>query len=130
MFINFQKTDKTNDDYLKEFQVLMAMLDDYSTNIVDLVPCLIEETSKDMYETTVNLGTPEELKNAKKYVFKRGSATLLLIQVDQGCYETMKNHMQQNTAMGTNNYPKLVDERMNILNTLAKTIKVTYEKIE
>ena len=30
LFINFQKSDQTNDDYLKEFH-----LDDYNANIVD-----------------------------------------------------------------------------------------------
>ena len=54
LFINFQKGDQTNDDYLKEFQAQMAMLDEYKANIVGLVPCLIEEILKDMYNTTVN----------------------------------------------------------------------------
>ena len=45
LFINFQKSDQTNDDYLKEFQAQMAMLDDYNANINDLVPCF-EETLK------------------------------------------------------------------------------------
>ena len=43
----------------------MASLNDYNANIVDLVPCLVEETLKEMYDTTVGLATPEELKNAK-----------------------------------------------------------------
>ena len=42
LFINFQKADMMNDDYLKEFQGRMATLDDYNANIVDLVPCLLE----------------------------------------------------------------------------------------
>ena len=93
MFINFQKSDQTNNNYFNEFQAGMAMLDDYNVNIVDLLPCLIEETLKDMHETTVNLTTPEELKNAKDYVFKRGSATLLLIGADCGFYGFMENQM-------------------------------------
>ena len=36
--------------------------------------------------------------------------------------------MQQNIAMGTNKYPKSVDETMNILNTFAKTSKSTFGK--
>ena len=60
----------------------MVMLDDYNTNIIDLVPCLVEETLIVMYDTTVDLVTPEELKSTKDYVFKRGSATLLLIGAD------------------------------------------------
>ena len=36
--------------------------------------------------------------------------------------------MQQNMAMGINNYPKSVDETMNILNTFAKTNKTTFGK--
>ena len=60
----------------------MAMLDDYNAIIVNLVPCLIEEALQEMYDTTANLATPEEIKNAKDYVFKRGSATSLLIGAD------------------------------------------------
>ena len=101
------------------------MLDDYNANIVDFVPCLVEETLKDMYNTIVNLATSKELKNAKDYDFKRGSATLLLIGADQGRYGTTKNQMQK-MAMGTNNYPKSVDETTNILNMFAKTIQTTY----
>ena len=73
----------------------MAMLDDYNTNIVDSIPCLVEETLKEMFDTTVDLATPEELKNAKVYVFKRGSATLLLIGADCRHYGPMKSQMQQ-----------------------------------
>ena len=34
LFINFQKSDQTNNEYLKEFQAHMATLDDYDTNIL------------------------------------------------------------------------------------------------
>ena len=54
----------------------MATLDDYNANIVDLVPCLVEETLKEMYDTTADLATPEELQNVKDYDIKRGSVTL------------------------------------------------------
>ena len=70
----------------------------------------------------MDLATPEKIKKVKEDVFKRGSATLLLIGADHKCYGPMKNQMQQNMAMGTNNYTKLVDETMNILDTFAKTI--------
>ena len=43
-------------------------------------------------------------------------------------YGEMKNQMQQNMAMGTNNYPKSVDETMNILNTFTKTSKSSFGK--
>ena len=106
----------------------MATLDNYNANIVDSVRCLVEETFKEMFDTTPELGTPDELKKAKDYVFKRGSATLLLIGADQGHYGPMKTQMKQNMVMGTNNYPKSVDETMNILNTFTKTTKMNYVK--
>ena len=93
LFINFQKSGQTNNDYLKEFQAQMAMLHDYNTNNIGLVTCLVEETLKKMYNTTVDLVTPEEVKNVKDYVFKRGSATLLLIGAYHRCYGLMKNQM-------------------------------------
>ena len=67
--------------------------------------------------------TDTELKKAKEYVLKTGSATLLLIGADQGQYGSLKNQLQQNMSMGTNNYTKSVDEAMNILNTFAKASK-------
>ena len=72
----------------------MATLDDYDTNIVSLVPCLVEEMVKKMFGTTVILANDEEIKKAKEYVMKRGSATLLLIDADRNRYGGMKNQMQ------------------------------------
>ena len=82
-FINFQKNDQTNDEYLKEFQTCLATLDDYDANIVSLVPCLVEETVKGLFGTTMDMATEEEIKKAKQYVLKKGSPTLLLIDTDQ-----------------------------------------------
>ena len=69
----------TNDDYLKEFQGRMATLDDYIANIMDLVPCLLEERLKEQYNKELVNATGDEVKKGKEYVLKRGSATLLLI---------------------------------------------------
>ena len=41
-FINFQKNDHTNDDYLKGLQGWIAMLEDYYANAVNLAPCLMK----------------------------------------------------------------------------------------
>ena len=70
LFINFQNNDLTNDEYLKEFQVRMATLDDYDINIVGLVPCLVKETTKEMFGTMMDLATEDEMKKAKEYVLK------------------------------------------------------------
>ena len=53
---------------------------------------------------------------------------MLLTVADQVHYGAMKNEMQQNMAMGTNNYPKSVDETMNILNTFEKMSKAMIGK--
>ena len=78
-----------------------------------------------MFQTTMERASEEE-KKTREYVLKQGSATLLLIGADHTRYGSMKNQIQQNMAMGTNNYPKLVHETMNILNTFAKTNKNTF----
>ena len=49
LFINFQKSDMTNDDHLNEFHGRMATLDDYNANIIDLVPCLLKKRIKEQY---------------------------------------------------------------------------------
>ena len=41
------------------------MLDDYDANIVGLVPCLVEETAKEMFQTMMDLATEEEIKKQK-----------------------------------------------------------------
>ena len=101
----------------------MAMLEDFYANVVDLVPRLMEDALKENGDTTMDLVTEEEIKKAREYLFKTGLVTLLLIGADHGHYGAMKNLMQQNMAMGTNIYPKLVDETMNVLNTFEKTNK-------
>ena len=51
----------------------MATFDDYDANIVSLVPCLVEETVKEMFQTLMDRTKEEEIKKAKEYVLKRGS---------------------------------------------------------
>ena len=77
------------------------MLDDYDANIVGLVPCLVEETVKEMFQAMMDLAPEDEIKKVKDYILKKGSATLLLIGADCTWYGTIKNQMQQNMAMGT-----------------------------
>ena len=113
----------TNDDYLKEFQGRMATIDEYNANNIDLVPCLLEELVKEQYNKDLVNATDDEIKKAKEYVLKRGSVTMLLIGADRGRYGSLKNQLQLNISMGTDNYPKSVDETMNILNTFAKISK-------
>ena len=60
----------------------MVKLDDYDANIVGLVPCLVEDIIKEMFEIKMDLATEDEIKKANEYVLKRGSATLLLIGTD------------------------------------------------
>ena len=68
--------------------------------------------------------TDDKIKKAKEYyLLKRNSAALPLIGTDQGWYGGLKNQFQQNMSIKTTNYPKLIDETMNILNTFAKTSK-------
>ena len=79
---------------------------------------------KGLIDSYINwLTHSHELKKAKEYVLKRGSATLLLISTDWGHYGGLKNQLQQGMAMGMNNYPKFVDETMKTLNTFAKLSK-------
>ena len=55
----FQKSDVSNDDYLKEFQVQVAALDDYNENILDLIPCLLEKEMKEKYDEVRNVSEEE-----------------------------------------------------------------------
>ena len=118
------KHDQNNDRFDAVFNSIQALFINFEKNdqATGLVPCLVEESVKEMFGTMIDQATEEELKK------KRGSATLLLIGTDRNRYAGMKNQMQQNMAMGTNNYPKSVDETMNILNTFAKMSKTTFEK--
>ena len=84
-----------NDAYLKEFQGRMATLDDDNTNIVDLVPCLLEEWVKEQYNKELVDATDDKIKKAKEYLLKRNFAALLLIGTDQGWYGGLKNQFQQ-----------------------------------
>ena len=86
----------------------------------------MEDALKDINNTTMDLATKKEIKEARDYVLKRGSATLLLTGAEHGRYGSMKDQMQQNMAMGTNNYPKSIDETVNILNTYSRMNKNNY----
>ena len=61
--------------------------------------------------------TEDEIDRAKKCLERKASERLLLIGADWHRYGNMKNTMQLNMAMGTNNYPDSIKETMNIMNT-------------
>ena len=88
-----------------------------------MLPCLIEDALKEIYNTKMDQATEEEIRVSREYVFKRGLVTFLLIGADRGQYGIMKNQIQQIMAMGTNNYPKSVHETTNILNLFVKMNK-------
>ena len=88
----------------------------------------MEDTLKELNDTKLDIATKKELKEAREYVLTRGLATLLLIVADHRRYGSMKNQMQQNMAMGTNNNSKSIDETIKILNTIAKMNKNMYGK--
>ena len=93
LFINFQKADMMNDGYHKKLQGRMATLDDYNANIVDLIPCLLEEWVKEQYNKELVNATDDKIKKAKEYMMKRLSATLLLRGADRGWYGSLKNQL-------------------------------------
>ena len=43
----------------------MATLKDYNTNVVDLVPCLVEDALKELSDTMMDLATEKELKKVE-----------------------------------------------------------------
>ena len=118
--INYQKTEHTNDNNLKEFQSRLTTLDDYITNAVDLVLCLVQDKVKELYDRMIDQAIKEEMNVAREYVLKKGSSTLLLIGANHQRHRAMKNEMQKNMAMSTNNHLKSVVDTMNILNTFPK----------
>ena len=68
LIINFQKYNVSNDDYLKEFQTRVATLNDYNVNMLDMVPCLLEDDVKEKYNKEVKYATKVELKTARENV--------------------------------------------------------------
>ena len=66
LFINFQKTEVSIDDYLKEFQARVATLYDYNTSILGLITCLLENKVKEKYDKDIKNAHEMELKAVKK----------------------------------------------------------------
>ena len=49
LFINYQKAEVSNDNYLKEFQAFVATIDNYNANILGWIQCLLEDKLKEMF---------------------------------------------------------------------------------
>ena len=79
LFINFQKSEVSNHDYLKEFQARVASLDNYSTNVLDLIACLLKEEVKEKLNEGVKDANETKLKAAKKNLKKQHCCWLELI---------------------------------------------------
>ena len=71
LFINFQKSDVSNDDYLKEFQARVATIDNYNANILDLIPCLLEDEVKEKFNKDSKSANEVELRQQKKALKRR-----------------------------------------------------------
>ena len=79
LFVNYQRNDITNDDYLKEFQACISSLDDLNANILSDIPCLLEDEVEIMYSRAMDAANEEELKNARKLLQQKTAGRLLLI---------------------------------------------------
>ena len=58
-FVNYQRNDMTNNNYLKEFLACISTLDDY-------IPCLLQEETKKMFSKGLEIASKVEVKAAKK----------------------------------------------------------------
>ena len=108
----------TNDNsYLREFQACVLTLDNLNANILSKIPFLLKDEVERMYFKTMEAASEEELKSTKKSFERKNAGRLLLIGADHQRYGNMKSNMQLNMAMGTNNYPDLLEDAINIMNT-------------
>ena len=69
------------------------------------------------YSKGTVITSEDEIKAAKKSLEQKTAGRLLLIGADCQRYGDMKSNMHLNIAMGTNNYPNLLEEAINIMNT-------------
>ena len=116
LFVNYQKKQYENDDYLKKFQACISTLDDLIANILSNIPCLLEEEVKKIFSKGLEIASKVEVMAAKKSLEQKTTGGLLLIGMDRERYGDMKSNMQL-MAMEMNNYPNSLEEAMNIMNT-------------
>ena len=121
LFVNYQRSETTNDDYLKKFQADVSTLDNLNANILSNIPCLLEDEVEGMYSKAMKDASEEEMKNARKMIEQQNAKRLLLIGANGQRYGNMKSNMQLNMVMGTNNYPDLLEEVMYIMNAHQQT---------
>ena len=120
LFYFYQNPDTSNDEYLKEFKAREESLDHFDACTLGKFPCLVKKNSANY---TTNRFCEHELKTSEEVVKKEVMAALLLSGADILRYGGLKSTLAQHLSMGINQYPRTVDETLNIINTYHKTTK-------
>ena len=100
LFINFQKSEVSNNYYLKKYQARVAIFDDYNMNILYLIPCLPVDNVKEKYNKDIMSASESELKAAKESVKKKTLVAILMIGADHGMYGERKNYFNKTWIRG------------------------------
>ena len=56
----------TNNEYLKEFQAKVELMDDYRTCILGKFPCLVEDKMREKFDKTMEEATQAEIEKCEK----------------------------------------------------------------
>ena len=113
----YQKPEASNNEYLKEFKAHVESIDDLDACTLGKISFGEGKLNK-TYNKTIDVATHDEIK-------KEVMSVLLLIGSNKLQYGDLKSMLAQHTSMGTNYYPCMVDETMNILNSYNKMAKVS-----
>ena len=87
----------------------------------------MEDTLKELSDTTMNLATKKEIKEARKYVLREDWQYTFNWSTPWSIWCHKKSNATKQ-AMGTSNYPKVDDKTNNILDIFTKRNKTIYKK--
>ena len=123
LFYLYQKPEVSNHEYLKEFKARVQSMDDYQTCVLEKFPCLMEEKMLEKYDKSMDEATQAEIIECEKAVKKETMTALFIHGADKIGYGGLKRNLAQNMSMGSNQYPRSMEEALNILNTYSKTTR-------
>ena len=85
----YQKSEVTNDEYLKEFKAKVESMDDYQACILEKFSCLVQDKMVDKFDEMMDKATQGEIEECKKAV-KKTMAALFFPGADKIGYGGLK----------------------------------------
>ena len=120
-FVYFQDNNCSNVDFYHHYKSLLATVQAFGgDNAIGVIPNFVEDELEVIVTrdgTTIDLATDDQKSEAKTKSQERFLAATMLGCTNLTKYEPMRRHLENQFAMGNDNYPQTLEGVFDLMNT-------------